>query len=79
MSYVIKMIWIVILLLCHHITYIHATETFIASFQPNVAGPSLATNDVWLELSDPIPSTKEFTACKWISIKYFNFKYAGCL
>ena len=79
MSHVIKMIWIVILLLCHHIRYIHATETFIASFQPNVAGPSLATNDVWLELSDPIPSTKEFTACKWILIKYFNFKYAGCL
>ena len=74
-----KIMLMVIFLLCHHIKSIHTSTTFIASFQPDVIGPSSATPDVWLEFSSHIPSTKQFTACKWIYVKFFNFKYAGCL
>ena len=79
MAYFSKVILVLLLLLCHQIKYIYAAKTFIASFQPDINGPSAATSDVWLEFSNTIPSTTEFTACKWIKMKFFNFKYAGCL
>ena len=54
-------------------------RTFVASFQPDVVGPHKATNDVWLEFTNPIPESKEFTVCHWIKVRFYNLKYAGCL
>ena len=54
-------------------TYIaFATPTFMASFQTDIKGHSLASTDVWIEFPAHIPETKEFTVCHWIKIKFYN-------
>ena len=53
--------------------------SFITSFQTNIDGSPSATDDVWLEFSNPVPESKEFTICHWIKIKYYNNDFAACL
>ena len=54
-------------------------RSFIASFQTHLEGSFLAKSNVWLEFSNEIPSSKEFTICQWINIKFYNTGMAGCL
>ena len=54
-------------------------QTFIASFQTDIKDNTLATADVWVEFSDRIPRSKEFTVCHWIKIKFYNSESAACL
>ena len=54
-------------------------KSFMVSFQKDLIVPDLASNDVWIEYKNKIIPTKEFTACHWIKIRYFNLKYAACL
>ena len=72
---------IYILLTCIVFTKLGSAEdqTFVAEFQPDIVGPSEATNEVWIEFSNHIPASKQFTACHWIKTKFYNLKYAGCL
>ena len=51
----------------------------MASFQTGLdASPKPDTN-VWLEFFNEIPTSKEFTVCHWINVKYFNSAIAACL
>ena len=54
-------------------------KNFMISFQKDLNVPDLASSDVWVEYKNKIVSTKEFTVCHWIKIRYFNLKYAACL
>ena len=54
-------------------------KSFVAFFQPEIDGPLSASNDVWIEFTNKIQESKEFTVCHWINIKFHNFKYAACL
>ena len=54
-------------------------QTFIASFQADLKSNTLAATNAWLEFSAKIPSSKEFTVCHWIKIKFFNTDVAACL
>ena len=54
-------------------------QTFVVSFQTNLVGPASASPNVWIEVLNQIPPTKEFTACHWIRIKYFNLNIAANL
>ena len=62
-----------------HVNYVRSGKTFQVSFQPNIEGPSSAKNDAWIEFTNKIIASKDFTICHWIKIKFYNFKYAACL
>ena len=54
-------------------------QTFMASFQTDLKSNNLATTKSWIEFSNDIPRTKEFTVCHWIKINLYNSDYAACL
>ena len=54
-------------------------ETFVASFQKDIIGVHTASTTAWMNFSNPIPESKEFTVCHWIQIKFFNQDIAACL
>ena len=54
-------------------------QTFMTSFQADLKSNTLATTNTWIEFSNNIPRTKEFTVCHWIKIKFYNSDFAACL
>ena len=68
-----------ILLYTNRVRSVGSEQSFKISFQPNIDGPSSAMNDVWIEFTNKMLSSKEFTICHWIKIRFYNFKYAACL
>ena len=46
-------------------------ETYVVSFQEEIEGSFAAKTDTWIEFATPISSTKEFTVCHWLKIKFF--------
>ena len=51
---------------------VYCQERFIVSFQRNSTGTVSISTDEWIEFRNEIPSCKEFTACHWIRIRYYN-------
>ena len=72
-------------LICIAIIYVNlegpvaGEETFVASFQNDIIGVHKASTTAWMNFSNPIPASKEFTVCHWIQIKFFNQDIAACL
>ena len=62
-----------------NVNYVRSEKTFQMSFQPDIDGPSSATNDAWIEFTNKIMASNDFTICHWIKIRFYNFKYAACL
>ena len=58
---------------------VSGVQTFMASFQTDLKSNNLATTKAWIEFSNDIPRTKEFTVCHWIKINLYNSDYAACL
>ena len=56
-----------------------AAQTFLTSFQTNMKSHKSSNSNVWIEFTNPIPRTKEFTVCHWINIKFYNSEIAACL
>ena len=50
--------------------------TFMIPFQPLVKGSFSPSIDEWIEFTNQISPSKEFTACHWIRPKYFNKRIA---
>lgn len=46
--------------------------SFVVSFQSKADWVHSASTAEWIELSNDMTSTKQFTACKWIKPRYFN-------
>ena len=59
--------------------FVNGKSSFIASFQTEIDGSTVATTDSWIRFSDPIPSVKELTTCHWLKIKFYNINIAACL
>ena len=53
-------------------------ESYVLSFQTDIVGSFEAATDSWIEFSAPISSTKEFTLCHWLKIKYFGLNRGAC-
>ena len=53
-------------------------ETYVLSFQEEIEGSFAAKTDTWIEFATPISSTKEFTVCHWLKIKFFGMNLAAC-
>ena len=53
-------------------------ETYVVSFQEEIEGSFAAKTDSWIEFAKPILSTKEFTICHWLKIKFFALDFAAC-
>ena len=71
--------FLVILLIAMYIDKeINGSQTFVVSFQPEIKGSFAATTDSWMEISTPISSSKEFTVCNWLKIKYFAINIPAC-
>ena len=54
-------------------------QTYVALFQTDIIGSPSATSNVWIAYDKHIPSSKEFTICHWIKIKFYNIDNAACL
>ena len=54
-------------------------QTYVASFQTDIIGSPSATSDVWLEYDKDIPSSKDFTVCHWIKVKFYDNDIAAYL
>ena len=57
---------------------VSGSQTYTVSFQPEIKGSFAATTDSWMEYSAPISSSKEFTVCNWMKIKYFAINIPAC-
>ena len=57
---------------------VNGSQTYVVSFQPEIKGSFAATTDSWMEYSAPISSSKEFTVCNWMKIKYFAINIPAC-
>ena len=57
---------------------VKGNQSFIVSFQTDVIGPFAAKTNSMIEFSNPISSTKEFTVCHWLKIKFYNLDIAAC-
>ena len=53
-------------------------ESYVISFQSEIEGSFAAGTNSWIELATPISSTKEFTVCNWLKIKFFGRNIAAC-
>ena len=51
-------------MLCH--------QTFVIHFQPLSNGSISPSTDEWIEFTNEIHPSQQFTACHWIKAKYFN-------
>ena len=47
-------------------------RSFAVSFEYGKAGSDAVSTNEWIEFSNKIPASKEFTACQWIKPHYFN-------
>ena len=54
-------------------------QTFVASFQANITGAHTASSTAWIHFARPMKGSREFTACHWIQVKFFNRDIAACL
>ena len=73
-SKVMRMVLLFTILYARKIVF--GKKSFIASFQSKRYGVDSASIDEWIDFSNKMPSTKEFTACNWIKPKYFNKEIA---
>ena len=73
------MIRLILVLYWTFLSFGTCNGSFVASFQNNIVGPHLATNDVWIEFTNRINATQEFTSCLWFRLKFYNYKYVACL
>ena len=47
-------------------------KSFVISFNSRSNGAVSPANNEWIEFTNEITSSKEFTACHWTKAKYFN-------
>ena len=63
---------LVLLLMSGMIGFVPCHKTFFIPFQPILTGTFSPSTNEWIEFTNKIPNSKEFTACHWIRTKYFN-------
>ena len=61
------------------VKFIAGEKTFAASFQANITGAHTASSTTWAHFAKPMKGSREFTACHWIQVKFFNRDIAACL
>ena len=54
-------------------------KSFIVSFQSGKLGTDSVSADEWIEFSNTIHASKQFTSCQWIKPQYFNKNIAVML
>ena len=47
-------------------------KSFVIHFQPQSKGAISPTTEEWIEFTNEIPHSKEFTSCLWLKTNYYN-------
>ena len=68
----VKIIEIILLALFVPCENVSGHNTFVVTFQAMENSAVSPSYNEWIEFSNKIPSSKEFTACQWIKTKFFN-------
>ena len=70
--HLLKSLQIVLLVLVCRARNVSCHKSFVIPFQPLIDSSFSPSTDEWIEFTNDIPHSKEFTACHWIRTKYFN-------